>query len=344
MKESIKLKSFVIDITSKCNCFCKHCYNESGENKCKDEIDNRTIIELVDDIIKLSPQSICLTGGEPLLRKELVFHLAERITYCSNIKLILVTNGILLDEKTIKTLKEKNIYLIQISLDSVKPEIHNWIRNRDDAFELANNAIKLVASHNILLDISAVPIKKNYMYFDNLIKYAYENKCRAFRTQPIMKLGRAENIENMYLNDVEYFYLKRIILKNKMIYRKKLLIEWGDPIRQFINIFYYPSNLEQLRINAQGDIMVSPYLPISVGNIKRYGILDYYKNGLEKIYYNKFIKKVASQITSNVKMNISKINNNFPENIFKENINMDLIDKNIEVETMKLLDKYFGEN
>ena len=70
MKE---IKSASIDLTYKCNFRCKHCYNTSGEhetNLC--ELTDREVIRVAKDLLLLEPESVCLCGGEALLRKDLL--------------------------------------------------------------------------------------------------------------------------------------------------------------------------------------------------------------------------------------------------------------------------------
>ena len=58
-----------IEITSNCNFFCKHCYNGERQNKelsCDDV--NKIFIKLK----KMGINNIQITGGEPLLRKDII--------------------------------------------------------------------------------------------------------------------------------------------------------------------------------------------------------------------------------------------------------------------------------
>ena len=49
-------------------------------------------------------------------------------------------------------------------------------------------------------------------------------------------------------------------------------------------------------IKANGNIMVSPYLPISVGNIRRHAFNEYWNNGLSGVWNTKFIQDSVKNI------------------------------------------------
>ena len=94
----MKLKSVAIDITYKCNFRCKHCYNSSGEHQRNSkELSDDEILKIVDEICDYYPESICMCGGETLLRVELICKVAELVNKKSNgkISLNMVTNGYL---------------------------------------------------------------------------------------------------------------------------------------------------------------------------------------------------------------------------------------------------------
>lgn len=96
MKE---LQTASIDITYKCNFRCKHCFNSSGEHSgIKQELSDEKILETADEIMDLGVESLCLCGGEPLLRKDLVYKIAN-LKKKTNTALSMVSNGYLISKQ-----------------------------------------------------------------------------------------------------------------------------------------------------------------------------------------------------------------------------------------------------
>lgn len=65
--EQFDLKGFYLEITSKCNLRCLHCYNESGI--LKNEISFELFKRLIDEFDE--KPDITFSGGEPLLHPDI---------------------------------------------------------------------------------------------------------------------------------------------------------------------------------------------------------------------------------------------------------------------------------
>lgn len=119
----ITIDQITIELTSKCNINCIFCeenlsfYRSCG---CKKWLETSILkdqewIDLSNDIIKINPNTVVFSGGEPLLRKDLIISLIDKF-YHENIKCIVYTNGELIDEDLFVFFKKRNVTVfIQIS-------------------------------------------------------------------------------------------------------------------------------------------------------------------------------------------------------------------------------------
>lgn len=121
----INLKSFVFEITQRCNHDCLFCYNVWKCKKYpKGEIGSENWQDL---IIKLKAETkvklISLSGGEPLLREDLV----ELINFMRSEKIYsnLITNGSLITEKIAKDTVDADVSVFEIAFHSSKGDIYN---------------------------------------------------------------------------------------------------------------------------------------------------------------------------------------------------------------------------
>ena len=115
-KEVKPLMDYTISITNKCNLKCSYCYERhlNTEYGCI----NNDMKEKIADYIKSqgNAETLYLFGGEPLLYKDTVKY------YCDNIKankIIITTNGTLLEEDFIKWCAERKI-IINMSHDGIE--------------------------------------------------------------------------------------------------------------------------------------------------------------------------------------------------------------------------------
>ncbi len=112
-----------ISVTDRCNLRCRYCMPEEGIQLLKhtDILSFEEITEVVKAAVELGVEKIRLTGGEPLVRKDIV-NLVAMIAAVNGINdLSMTTNGILL-EKFAKPVKEAGLQRINISLDTLNPE------------------------------------------------------------------------------------------------------------------------------------------------------------------------------------------------------------------------------
>lgn len=148
----------IIAPTMACNFTCPYCFEGTQKGIMSEELQNR-IISIASDFAK-DGQNINITwfGGEPLLAKETIYSMSERlIQICQRENVIyeagMITNGYLLDEETVQQLKDCKLSSMQITLDGL-PETHNQKRklriNSDEpTFERILENILLVKKFDI---------------------------------------------------------------------------------------------------------------------------------------------------------------------------------------------------
>ena len=121
-----------ISVTDKCNLRCRYCMPEKGMDwvKTKELLTFNEIIRLIRIFAKIGINKIRLTGGEPLIRKDL----SKLIGMISKIPgiddLALTTNGYLLTEQA-DALHNAGLNRINVSLDTLDPEKFSFITRRN---------------------------------------------------------------------------------------------------------------------------------------------------------------------------------------------------------------------
>lgn len=109
-----------ISVTDLCNLRCIYCRPESGLDlaRHKDILTYEEIVAVVGHAVKLGIKSFRLTGGEPLVRKNIEYLLRMLGNICGVEDLAITTNGIYL-KNYVKALKEIELFRLNISLDSL---------------------------------------------------------------------------------------------------------------------------------------------------------------------------------------------------------------------------------
>ena len=141
-----------ISLTDRCNLRCTYCMPAEGIvlREKSEFMTSEEIIEIATTFVKMGVKKIRLTGGEPLIKKDIV----NILTQLSQlpIELTLTTNAVLVD-KYIDTFKNVGIKSLNVSLDSLKAERMNAISRRA-YFD------RIMANIDLLID-SEIDIKLN---------------------------------------------------------------------------------------------------------------------------------------------------------------------------------------
>ncbi|MBU0763578.1 MAG: radical SAM protein [Bacteroidetes bacterium] len=150
-----KINYLRISVTDKCNLRCRYCMPEEGVRLLKHEdiLSLEEIAEVARISIGLGIHKIRITGGEPLVRKGVVY-LAKMLSGIPGIRdIAMTTNGILL-EKYAEQLKEAGLKRVNISLDTTDPEKYRYITRGGDIYAVFKG---IDAAHKAGLD----PVKIN---------------------------------------------------------------------------------------------------------------------------------------------------------------------------------------
>lgn len=223
-----------------------------------------------------------------------------------SIKCSLVTNGILATKEVIDDLVDAGLDGIQFSIDGLKNS-HERMRNKKGIFNNVMDALDYCINNTKLnISVAFTPTVFNIYEFISLyeiLKHKFkgrtDNSVLSLRSQPLMLLGRAKSNKNICPSNHQYRKLINYIrLFQKTVSESHISIEWGDPIDHLIRS--RDSNRfvnDQLNIHANGDIIISAYLPLVIGNIRKYSINEYWNKGnLSSIWSTKIVQYLASKI------------------------------------------------
>lgn len=155
-----------LHITNQCNLNCRYCYI----NKNNIDMDFVVAKEIIDKLIVSLKENnfnkivLSFSGGEPLLKIDLI---EKIINYCNGFNNIyfsyrILTNGILIDDKVIKLIKENNID-VRISLDGIKKynDRNRCYYDERGSYDDVVDGILYLKKNNIVPTINVVVTKEN---------------------------------------------------------------------------------------------------------------------------------------------------------------------------------------
>lgn len=263
----------VLELTDKCNLNCIHCYHPSDKNYLGTTLSQENTKTVVDELQKVKPSFVTISGGEPLLIGERLFDIAKDVKrYCK--KIFLTTNGQLIKKYPADLF---NIFDdVQISLDGPS-EIHEMIRGANTFKNAVESAkyLKLSGVHVTFL-MTLNSLNKNVLEETNGIAKRMEIPFGSERMTPI---GCGEYVNS--ISSKEWRDLLKLIIDNGIACR--------DPLRFMFKYDLNKLNLSKISggctagiaslvITSTLDILPCVRLRIPAGNLK--------DRSLEEIWIN----------------------------------------------------------
>jgi pyrroloquinoline quinone biosynthesis protein E len=146
------------ELTYSCPLQCPYCSNPLRLGERSRELSTQDWLRVLGEARKLGAAQLGLSGGEPLLRKDLEVIVAEarRLGYYSN----LLTSGMGMDEARIFALKEAGLDHIQISFQADDPDLNNRLAGTD-SFRRKTQVSRLVKAYDYPMVLNVVMHRHN---------------------------------------------------------------------------------------------------------------------------------------------------------------------------------------
>ena len=178
--EKVVPVSMVIELLTLCNESCKHCYIPEHTSKGLD-------ISIIKDVLRqhrnMGGFNVTFTGGEIFLRDDLLEIIGEaRKLY---LRVFLMTNASLLDEKIARSLKELNIAEVSVSIYSMDENEHDWITGVKGSLKKTLIGLSNARKYHIPVMVKTPLMEKNRFAFDKVAQYCKENNFE-FMTSPVI--------------------------------------------------------------------------------------------------------------------------------------------------------------
>lgn len=216
-----KINYLRFSITDRCDLRCKYCMPQNMVFSDKSDMLGLNDLEFLSKIlIQVGIKKIRITGGEPLVRKDIIPFLKYLNKYKkkgSLDEITITSNGTLL-EKYAGDLFDNGIKRMNISIDSLIPEKYSFITN-GGKLEKVLNGIKLAKKLGISIKINTVLLKNfNEDEIISLTKWCAEEKMKLTFIE-IMPLGEIKySRKNQYLS----------VNKAKEVIKKKFGLHSSD--------------------------------------------------------------------------------------------------------------------
>jgi len=192
--------------------YCDHCYRDAG-CKVEDELSTAEATILLEQIAKAGFKIMIFSGGEPLIRKDIV----ELVAYATSLGLrsVFGTNGTLLTLELAQQLKAAGAMGMGISLDSLDKEKHDQFRKFPGAWDGAVRGMKVCREVGLPFQIHTTIMDWNANEVEAITDFAVEMGAVAHHFFFLVPTGRAVSIEEESLKAEAYEEILTRIMKKQ---------------------------------------------------------------------------------------------------------------------------------
>lgn len=192
------LKEFWLHVTNRCNIECQHCLFSSSVHE-KDTLSLEVMKKHIKEAYELGCRLFVLSGGEPFVRAD-INELLAFIFALEKTKVVILTNGMLLEKKLEKTNFDKTRLSLQISLDGL-PKEHDAVRGEGSFEKLEQNLVWL-KKEGYHFSISTCITELTLKHLDELVELIYSFGATHIHFLWYFALGRAKDNALLVMDEI----------------------------------------------------------------------------------------------------------------------------------------------
>ena len=274
------------EVTRACALACKHCRAIAQPQAHPDELTHEEAMTLVDQIAELAPPMLVLTGGDPMMRRD-IFDIISRATE-RGLRVALspaATNRLV--NADFAALKAAGVVSMSLSLDGATQATHDRFRGVPHTFERTLQAARAAMAGGIQLQINTTLAKSTLGEMDAFIELMRELKPDVWSVFVLVPTGRATADDLPTAEELETVWLRLESLRHELPfaiktteghhYRRVLMQaakQGGQPPRHMIPT---RDGKGVLFISHTGEVQPSGFLPLTAGNVRTDDLATLYR-------------------------------------------------------------------
>ena len=279
------------ETTAGCNLSCRHCRRLDlfGGGLAPGDMETADCMRLVDSIAAFARPILVLSGGEPLVRPDILniaAHAAGR-----GLPVALATNGTLVDDSMAGKIVEAGVRRVSISFDGATPEVHDSFRGLPGSFGQALSGFRALKKRGMSMQVNCTVARHNVHQLEDIVRLALDNGAEALHFFMLVPVGcGVELSREMQLAPARYEEVLNWIYDKSVEYPNLQLKATCAP--HYFRIALQRGGVEAMRakghghgamhqmtrgclagtavcfVSHKGEVFPCGYLPVAAGNVR----------------------------------------------------------------------------
>jgi len=257
----------VWNVTRACNLNCIHCYARAVDRTHEKELSFEQGLAMIDDLASFGSPVILFSGGEPLVRPDLVD--LAKYAVGKGMRAVISTNGTLISPKKARELQEVGLSYVGVSLDGMEA-VNDRFRGKTGAFMAAMEGIKNCQDVGLKVGLRFTINRMNTSEIPHIFDLLEEHEIPRACFYHLVYAGRGSDLVEQ---DLDYDETRKVV--DVIISRTKDLHDRGLP-KEVLTVDNHADGpyvyLRMLRENDPRSEEVLRLLKMNEGNSSGRGI------------------------------------------------------------------------
>ena len=275
------------EVTRACALACRHCRAIAQPQSHPQELNHEEAMALVDQIADLNPPMLVLTGGDPMMRRD-IFDIIERAA-AKGLRVALspaATNRLI--NTDFHKLRQAGVVSMSLSLDGATQETHDAFRRVPHTFERTLQAARMAKEAGIQLQINTTISRTTLPELESFVELLKQIEPDVWSVFLLVPTGRATMEELPTADELEALWQRLLELRAELPFAIKTTE--GHHYRRAMMQAARTSGAPAPRhivptrdgkgvvfISHVGEIQPSGFLPITAGNVRTDDLATIYR-------------------------------------------------------------------
>ena len=275
------------EVTRACALACRHCRAIAQPQPHPQELNHEEALALVDTIAELAPPMLVLTGGDPMMRRD-IFELIERAT-ARGLRVALspaATNRLI--HTDFHKLRQAGVVSMSLSLDGATQKTHDTFRGVAHTFERTLQAARMAKEAGIQLQINTTISRTTLPELEGFVELLKQIQPDVWSVFLLVPTGRATLEELPTADQLETLWQRLLELRSELPFAIKTTEghHYRRAMMQAAKACGAPAPRHMvptrdgkgvLFISHVGEIQPSGFLPLTAGNVRTDNLAKIYR-------------------------------------------------------------------
>ncbi len=176
--------------TRACRFACIHCRANAQTKADPNQLTTNEVYRLIEAIAEFSKPVFIISGGDPLLRKD-IFDIAAKADM-EGLKVVMSPSGSQIVHSTVEKMIDSGIKMVSISLDGSNSEVHDGFRKVNGSFEMAISSLNTIRESGMPFQINTTVTQHNLNDLPKIRDLAVDLGAATWDVFMLVPTGRAK--------------------------------------------------------------------------------------------------------------------------------------------------------